>query len=206
MRGFVNSWAIAIIALSFVVLFSTLYTLNFDFSAVDAGYAAELARWIGDFDEVSAQAGDCAKNTLSTQLEGAARVTLSDRGRDRSVNYHSNLIDFEVTLERNYRPFLNFKFPSDSNPNIDCVHHTVVTFSWYRCDPDSDTVITSLYQGGTFLGNTTGTTLDVGCAELQNGSTIFTIIGSDGTISYSDSVGSYVYKPKPDTNDTNKSD
>ncbi len=195
MRGFVNSWAIGMIALSMIILFSEMLVIGEDVHNVDAAYSAELVRWAGDFDNVSSAAGQCQKGVLGSQLVGSSKINIEDdysTGHARKLSYSSSLVDFNLTFVKNYPPRVRFVSPNGGD--IDCENYTDFVVSWYRCDPDGDAVTTTLYVDGYSLGSTTGTTLTVDCDKLSSGQHTFMIVGTDGEKSYTDTVTATVEK------------
>ena len=197
MRGFVNSWVIAFIAMSLVVLVYTYEVVQVN-SNIDSGYSAEIGRWGGDFSNVSCKTGDYGEINTDTNKLGYSRS-----GNTTHVRYSSNLIDFNLSFVRNYRPYADFSGVDicgsyqtiKEGDTVDCDGCSSITFSWYQCDPDNDNISEELFKDNARLfSGENANSGSVDCSKIEDGYHEFRLNVSDGRLHYTTTINLTIVK------------
>ncbi len=185
MKGFVNSWAIAFLAFSLIVVLYAFSTVP-RVSSIDAGYFVEIARWAGDFSNISCVTGAPEGINVDSNKLGYTR-----EGSTSHVTYASDLIDLEVNFTKNYRPYASFNQPQNGS-EIDCTSYSGYYFSWYSCDPDNDELTFTLKEVNNtgqhiiYTGNSNYVLIN--CSNLTAGVNDYELTVTDGRLSYTDVV------------------
>ena len=173
MKGFVNSWAIAFIALAVLVLVYSLSSLQIDLGDLKSGYATELGRWGGDLAWLACRHG------VPGLPDDAVYLGVTREGDATNVSYSDDLISINVTFVKDYPPYVSFNSPKNGT-TIDCSNPGAVEFSWYKCDPDGDIAGITLYEDGNELYNCQScTTASIPCDNLTAGTNTYTLRAVD---------------------------
>ena len=195
MRGFINSWIIGLMALSLIVLSYALFSVQVDLSGTNTGYVVELMRWAGDFDDASSHAGVCEHDNLGG-VTSTDILQISRNGRTASLNYSNQLVTINAKFTKNYPPYVDLSSPGN-NDELECdKNNKQYTFSWYYCDPDSDSVNLVLSdENGVVIGSCKDRThLSINCTDIPEGIHNFTLTAFDGQSTYTTTVKNVTLK------------
>ncbi len=185
MRGFVNSWAVVLIATSVIVLLSTALFVNVNMESLDVGYTVELARWIGDAAYKSAEAGNCDPNIFGKSVvKSTPTLHFSSSGKTRELEYEGKLMNAHIIYIKNYPPVVRFTDPLNGSSN-NCTD--TYTFQWWSCDVDGDSLNYTLYMDSTELGETNKSYMDVDCSVIE-GEHTFNVTATDGELTGYNSI------------------